>query len=133
MALGQIGDVEAARELMNSAMAAWRKAGCNTLLGLFTQHLALIELKRGRYHEALLLAHEAIALDRQYHDFVNLPGAYEARARVRTESPKPDYAGAEADLISGIELARAQGARTAAERLAARLDALRARHRAAAG
>ena len=133
MAMGGLGQLDDARELLLATMAAWRKAGCNSLLGLFTQHLARIELKRGRFNEALALASEAIALDQEFHDFVNLPAAYEARARVLIEMPKPDYAAAEADLARGLELARAQGAQSVAEKLTARLGALRARHGAAAG
>ena len=85
MAMGGLGQYEAARELMLSTMAAWRKAGCNTLLGLFTQHLALIELGLGRLDEALALASEAISLDREFHDYVNLPRAYETRALILAE------------------------------------------------
>jgi class 3 adenylate cyclase/tetratricopeptide (TPR) repeat protein len=132
MAMGGLGDYEAARELMVATMAAWRKAGCCTLLGLFTQHLALIECGLGRFDEALALAGEAIALDREFHDHVNLPSAYEARARILCAMPKPDRRAAEADILRGLELARAQGARAAVDRLVARLDALRTRHGAAA-
>ncbi len=133
MAMGGLNDLDAARDLMISTMAAWRKAGCNTLLGLFTQHLALIEMRRGRFAEALSLADEAITLDREFHDFVNLPGAYEARAQILAEQPQPDYLAAEADLLRGVEQAQAQGARATVERISNRLALLRARHGAAAG
>ena len=126
MAMGGLGEYEAARELMLSTMAAWRKAGCGTLLGLFTQHLALIECALGRFEEALMLAGEAITLDREFHDYVNLPRAYEARAHILCAKPQPDRRAAESDIERGLEIARAQGARTAADRLEARLDALRA-------
>ncbi len=126
MAMAGLGEYEAARELLLSTMAAWRKAGCNTLLGLFTQHLALMECALGRFETALALAGDAIALDSEFHDYVNLPRAYEARAHILCVLPQPDRRAAEADLERGLEIARAQGARTAAERLEARLDALRA-------
>jgi class 3 adenylate cyclase/tetratricopeptide (TPR) repeat protein len=132
MAMGGLGEYEAARELMLSTIAAWRKAGCNTLRGLFTQHLALIECGLGRFDEALALASEAIALDREFQDHVNLPRAYEARARILCAMPQPDYRGAEADIRRGLDVAKAQGARAAADRLVARLDALRSSQRAAA-
>jgi len=133
IAMAGLGDNEAARELMLSTMAAWRKAGCGTLLGLFTQHLALIECALGRFDEALALASEAIALNREFHDHVNLPRAYEARAHIVLARPQPDCRAAEADILRGLEIARAQGARAAVERLEARLAALCARDRAAAG
>jgi len=133
MAMGGLGEYEAARDLMLSTMAAWRKAGCNTLLGLFSQHLALIECGLGHFEEALTLAGEAITLDGEFHDYVNLPRAYEARAHILCAQPRPDRRAAEADLERGLEIARAQGARAAADRLAARLGALRARQGAAAG
>ncbi len=126
MAMAGLGEYEPARELLLSTMAAWRKAGCNTLLGLFTQHLALMECALGRFETALALAGDAIALDSEFHDYVNLPRAYEARAHILCVLPQPDRRAAEADLERGLEIARAQGARTAAERLEARLDALRA-------
>ena len=132
MAMAGLGDVEAARELLISTMAEWRKAGCNTLRGLFTQALATIEMRRGRYEEALSLASEAIALNREFHDFMYIPGAYEARASILCGRPKPDYAAAEADLQRGLEIARAQGAKTDADRLAGQLAMLRAKCGAAA-
>ncbi len=126
MAMAGLGDYKAARELMLPTMAAWRKAGSNTLMGLFTQHLALIECALGRFDDALALASEAITLDSEFHDYVNLPRAYEARAHILCALPQPDPRAAEADLTRGLEIARAQGARVAAERLAARIEALRA-------
>ena len=132
MAMGGLGQVEEARELLLATMEGWRRAGANSMVGLYTQHLAQIEFERGRFEEALALADEAIALDERFHDFVNLPGAYEARARILAGSPNPDLAAAEADLARGMELAQRQGARATEEKLSEALHALRARAVAAA-
>jgi class 3 adenylate cyclase/tetratricopeptide (TPR) repeat protein len=133
MALAGLGEFDAAFELLSATMAEWRRIGCGSLLGLFTRHLALIEMGRGRFAEALALADEAIALDRKHQDHVFLPGAFEARAMILSARPEPDCQAAEQDLRRGIELAQAQGAKGTADALAARLGRLCAKHGAAAG
>jgi tetratricopeptide (TPR) repeat protein len=132
MALGGLGELDAARDLLIETMAAWRRAGCGSLLGLFTRHLALIEMRRGRFAEALELADEAIALDRKHHDFVFLPGAYAARAMILSQRPSPDRDGAEQDFARGIELAERQGAAGTAAAISSLLAWMRARQGAAA-
>jgi len=133
MALGGLGELDAARQLLMDTMAAWRRAGCGSLLGLFNRHLALIEMRRGRFAEALELADEAIALDRKHHDFVFLPGAYAARGVILSQRPKPDCKAAELDFLRGIEIAKGQGAAGTASAIASLLAQLRARQGAAAG
>jgi tetratricopeptide (TPR) repeat protein len=133
MALGGLGELVAARELLLDTMAAWRRAGCGSLLGLFTRHLALIEMRRGRFAEALELADEAVALDRKHHDFVFLPGAYAARAMILSQRPNPDREAAEQDFKHGIEMAQAQGALGTAKAISTLLARMRARQGAAAG
>jgi class 3 adenylate cyclase/tetratricopeptide (TPR) repeat protein len=133
MALGGLGELDAARDLMLETMAAWRRAGCSSLLGLFTRHLALIEMRRGRFAEALELADEAIALDRKHQDFVFLPGAYTARAIILSQRPNPDRESAEQDFLRGIELAQTQGAAGTEKAIVSLLARFRARQGAAAG
>ena len=132
MALAELGDVEQAHEIIVPAVAGWRRMGCNSLLGIFTEYHARIEMKRGRFREALELADAAIELDLKHHDLLSLPAAYDARACIHCQKPTPDYKAAEADLNRGLEVARKNRAPFWVETLAARLAQLDAHHETAA-
>jgi len=132
-ALAGLGKLGAARDLLLPTMAAWKKAGCGTMLGLFTSHLALIEMESGRFAEALELADEGIALSRKHHDFVFVPFGYAVRGRILSERPIPDREAAEQDFLRGVEMASQQGAAGTAATISAMLAQFRTRHGAAAG
>ena len=110
IALGHLGQIRQARDLLLAALADWKKAGGSTLTGFFTSQLALFEAEVGRLDEALRLADGSIDLIIRYHDFTYLPGAHLVRARILAKAKAPDLARVEAELRTALSIARSQGA-----------------------
>ncbi|WP_158258694.1 AAA family ATPase [Rhodopila globiformis] len=119
IALGHLGQVRQARDLLLAALADWKKAGCSTLSGFFTSHLALFYAETDRHDEALRMADASIDLIIRYHDFAYLAGAHLVRARVLARARAPDRARVASELRMALSIARSQGAvPTEAEALA---------------
>jgi class 3 adenylate cyclase/tetratricopeptide (TPR) repeat protein len=111
IAMGHLGQIRQARELMLATLAAWKKAGCAVIVGFFTSHLALFEAQMGQPDEALRLADTSIDLIVQHHDFVYLSVAHLIRARILAKAAPSDTARVRAELRKALSIARSQGAR----------------------
>jgi hypothetical protein len=124
IALGHLGQIRQARDLMLATLAGWKKAGCSTLTGFFTSHLALFEAETGRIDEALRLADASIDLIIRYHDFAYLSGAHLMRARILARARAPDMARVEAEVRTALSIARSQSAVAIETDILAELTAL---------
>lgn len=128
VATGHLGQIQEARELLVAAMAAWKKAGCNTLLGFLSSHLALFEAAAGRLDDALNLADQAIELTIQQHDFIYLPTAHRVRASILAKFPTPDFALVAAELRKALAIARSQRSAAIEAEIVAELEGMPVLH-----
>jgi class 3 adenylate cyclase/tetratricopeptide (TPR) repeat protein len=109
-ALGYLGDPDAGVKLLESTLAAWRRAGCRFMtsiyIGNFARHLAAV----GRRDEAQATINAAIAQARECGDLAFLSPLHRLRAEILASGPNPDRGVAEAELLEAAAVARSQGA-----------------------
>jgi class 3 adenylate cyclase/predicted ATPase len=109
---GYLGEPGAGVEILEPALAAWRRAGCRFMTSVYIGHLARHLAALGRREEAQATIAAAIARAAECGDLSFLSPLHRIRGEILASGPHPDRAAAEAAFGEAATIARGQGAVT---------------------
>jgi DNA-binding SARP family transcriptional activator/class 3 adenylate cyclase/predicted ATPase len=105
------GEAKAAITLLRKGLDARRATGVTLFNSNFTIPLAEALEKEGKSGEALALLDEQIVFVEETSEFWSAPGLHRLRGQLLLKGATPDFAGAQAEYLKAIDIARGQSAK----------------------
>ena len=132
IAKGTLGEIAEGSTLASAGLDGLRGAGAQANLSYFLRATAEVALRAGDLDRAALLVAEAFDMAERTNEHFFLSLLYHTRAEIKLALPEPDAAGAEADLLRALDIAKLQRTRSAELRAATSLHRVRLAQRRAA-